>query len=148
MGPVLIREMEGVVYRASLPASIAQSANREDTSGMDGEAPLAGIILSSSGFSKQALLQVRSSSVPLAALHVLAQPQGDTVNEAEGVSDADGLAERCVSIVWNDLFGSPTRGLLAGGLEARWVRALSNRSGGLGDAPGRPVIYRDGKPLR
>lgn len=128
MGPILIREMEGVVFRACAPSPEPE----EDT-------PVAGIVLSSSGFSKQALLQVRSSSVPLAAMHVLALPQGEV--EVEG-KEAE-LVERCVSIVWSDKFGGSQNGLLEGGMEARWVRTASPR----GSMLGRPVIYRGGKPL-
>lgn len=130
MGPVLVREVEGVVFRAS-----ATSQGEEGV--------LAGVMLSSSGFSKQALLQVRSSSVPLVAMHVRAQKQGD---EDEGKAAA--LVERCVSIVWNDRFGAADGGLLEGGLEVRWVRSLSpQKGGGMEETLGRPVIYRAGKPL-
>ncbi|SPO43197.1 uncharacterized protein PSANT_00881 [Moesziomyces antarcticus] len=147
MGPVLVREVEGVVFRAaspSPPASPTATGNADSTDEVDlasdHDAPVAGIILSSSGFTKQALLQVRSSSVPLAAMHVLAQPQS--------TSDAGGkdLVERCVSIVWNDRFGS-SHGLLPGGMEARWIRSLSPRQGAADGTLGRPVIYRAGKPL-
>lgn len=147
MGPVLVREMEGVVFRASFPAPAPTVAAQGKTQSEEQveSAPLAGIILSSSGFSKQALLQVRSSNVPLAALHVVAQPQGEDEDEV----DPSELVERCVSIVWNDRFGSPTQGLLEGGMEVRWVRSLS---GGVGSggmlALGRPVIYRASKPLK
>lgn len=147
MGPVLVREVEGVVFRAASPSQPASptgtgnadSANDVDLAS-DDDAPVAGIILSSSGFSKQALLQVRSSNVPLAAMHVLAQPQS--------TSDVGGkhLVERCVSIVWNDRFGS-SHGLLPGGMEARWIRSLSPRQGAAEGTLGRPVIYRSGKPL-
>ncbi|KAJ1032067.1 hypothetical protein NDA13_002442 [Ustilago tritici] len=128
MGPVLIREMEGVIFRASSPSSDTEEAS----------APTAGIILSSSGFSKQALLQVRSSGVALAAMHVLALPQVEVENREEGE-----LVERCVSIVWNIKFGG-AYGLLEGGMEARWVRSIG--AGG-GSAMGRPVIYRGGRPI-
>ncbi|SPO20553.1 uncharacterized protein UTRI_00029 [Ustilago trichophora] len=149
MGPVLVREMEGVVFRASFPApapSVATQGQMQAEEQVE-SAPVAGIILSSTGFSKQALLQVRSSNVPLAAMHVVAQPQPQ--GEAEDEVDPSELVERCVSIVWNDRFGSPTQGLLEGGMEVRWVRSLS---GGVGSgdtlALGRPVIYRAGKPLK
>ncbi|SJX60062.1 uncharacterized protein SRS1_11377 [Sporisorium reilianum f. sp. reilianum] len=145
MGPVLIREMEGVVFRASSasPGAPLQGESTQDDDDDDG--PLAGIILSSSGFSKQALLQVRSSSVPLAAIHVLALPQGSSANAEEG--NAAALVERCISIVWNDRFGSASHGLLDGGMEVRWVRSLSPRKP-VDESLGRPVIYRAGKPLR
>lgn len=147
MGPVLIREMEGVVFRASSPSPGAsqQSDDSSIDASDDDDAPLAGVILSSSGFSKQALLQVRSSSVPLAAIHLLAQPQGSSVKEED--ADKAALVEQCVSIVWSDRFGSATSGLLEGGMEVRWLRSLSPRKGVEG-ALGRPVIYRAGKPLK
>lgn len=146
MGPVLVREMEGVVFRASLPLSGESSVTGVETPEAE-DAPLAGIILSSSGFSKQALLQVRSSNVPLAAMHVLAQPQKMSKDPQDSAETGD-LAERCVSIVWNDRFGSPTQGLLAGGLEVRWIRPLTARSRTTDEDLGRPVIYRAGRPLR
>ena len=142
MGPILIREMEGVVFRASSPVS--QQSGEADERGED--TPLAGIILSSSGFSKQALLQVRSSNVPLVALHVLAQPHTSSANTED--EDATALVERCVSIVWNDRFGSPTDGLLEGGMEVRWVRSLTPHITGREESVGRPIIYRAGKLLR
>lgn len=142
MGPVLVREMEGVVFRASTPASAATQQSRQSDGG-DQEEITAGIIMSSSGFSKQALLQVRSSNVPLAAIHVLAQPSACT---ADG-ENAAALAARCVSVVWNDRFGSPTHGLLEGGMEVRWVRSYSPRQNAVEGSMGRPVIYRAGKPL-
>lgn len=120
MGPVLVREMEGVLFRASSP-SPSESEEGERT---------AGIILSSSGFSKQALLQVRSSSVPLAAMHVRAQAQGEA-EEGE-------KAERCVAVVWNDKFGGEGR-LVEGGLEVRWSRSVGE---------GRPVVWRGERPLK
>ncbi|TKY90065.1 hypothetical protein EX895_000063 [Sporisorium graminicola] len=147
MGPVLIREMEGVVFRASSPLPSpagGPKGNTQEASG-DDDVPLAGIILSSSGFSKQALLQVRSSSVPLAAIHVLALPQASSTSSED--VDAAALVERCISIVWNDRFGSATHGLLDGGMEVRWVRSLSPRKAAE-ELLGRPVIYRAGKPLK
>ncbi|GAC96604.1 hypothetical protein PHSY_004187 [Pseudozyma hubeiensis SY62] len=148
MGPVLVREMEGVIFRASSPSPTSTKASGTvDGATIDvHNAPLAGILLSSSGFSKQALLQVRSSNVPLAAMHVLAQPQNptggvETINEPA-------LLERCVSIVWNDRFGSPAGGLLEGGMEVRWVRSLSPRKAAAEGSMGKPVIYRGGKPLQ
>ncbi len=145
MGPVLIREMEGVVFRASIPSS-ANGIKIEE----EGEpgAPLAGIILSSSGFSKQALLQVRSSNVPLAAIHVLAQPQSEAATALHETEISGELVERCVSIVWNDQFGSPTQGLFEGGMEVRWARTSAAHGKGVEASMGRPVIYRAGKPLR
>ena len=148
MGPVLVREMEGVVFRASLPPSSLSVPPTEANE--DGEeAPLAGIILSSSGFSKQALLQVRSSSVPLAAMHVLSEPLPPSTSGSGDETDSAGKVDRCVSIVWSDRFGSSTHGLLDGGMEVRWVRSLGRRGGG-GEMEelGRPVIYRGGSPLR
>ncbi|SNX81348.1 uncharacterized protein MEPE_00053 [Melanopsichium pennsylvanicum] len=150
MGPVLVREIEGVVFRASLPTAVSplptfvrvsegdeENPTAETQADESADAPVAGIILSSSGFSTQALLQVRSSSVPLAAMHVLAQP-------ADGNGADEKLMQRCVSIIWNDRFGSSTGGLLEGGMEVRWGREFGGNSG----APGRPVIYRGGRPLR
>lgn len=138
MGPVLIREVEGVIFRATSSPSLASVPSTETEGSGEADSPLAGIILSSSGFSKQALLQVRSSSVPLAAMHVLAQPYG--MDE-----DAD-LGERCVSIVWNDRFGSAANGLVEGGMEVRWARSPSANKNA--ESLGRPVIYHAGKQLR
>lgn len=149
MGPVLIREMEGVMLRnASSTTTPPFDSDSQDQTQVE-DAPLAGVILSSSGFSKQALLQVRSSNVPLVAMHVLAQSQAEAEAEAEKAASARShLADRCVAVVWNDRFGAPNQGLLDGGLEVRWVRTLSARSNAKDGGAGRPVIYRNGEPLR
>lgn len=150
MGPALVREMEGVMFRESSAVSVSK-AHREVTQATgsvavdEDDVPLAGIMLSSSGFSKQALLQVRSSNVPLAAMHILAQHHASCAGAERDNSEA--LVQRCVSIVWNDRFGSPTHGLLEGGMEVRWIRTLSRQKSAAQGSMGRPVIYQAGKPL-
>lgn len=132
MGPVLIREVEGVLHRANSPAPSS-----------DGTAPepsdlVAGIILSSSGFSKQAVLQVRSSILPLVAIHVKAEEPPNTNNAPSPAR----LDDRCLSIVWNERFGSRQHGLFGEELEVRWQRSLNPHA-----SADRPVIFRSGKPL-
>lgn len=128
MGPVLIREVEGVVHRASSP--VHPSSDRVEA--------VVGIILSSSGFSKQALLQVRSSTVPLVAVHVKAED----LQSAKASPLSNNLGERCLFIVWNERFASRQHGLLGDELEVRWQRSLDPHS-----ISERPLICLSGKPL-
>ena len=110
MGPVLVREMEGVLHRAQTT----------------GEQRVLGVILSSSGFSKQALIHAKSSQLPMVLAHVEAE-------QSPRPPPASASASRCLGIVWNDALDS----LLHTRFEIRWLRSSANG--------GRPVLYHEGK---
>ncbi|PWZ03030.1 hypothetical protein BCV70DRAFT_10088 [Testicularia cyperi] len=141
MGPVLIREVEGVLHRASSPASLSSPSETPEV--------VAGVILSSSGFSPKALIQVKSSILPLVAIHVLAERTSNVHFQEGGDRRIGSAGDRCVSIVWNDRFGSRQYGILGGELELRWERLLDSQaqhSDGQ-NVVGRPVLFHNGKRL-
>ncbi|EPQ31986.1 uncharacterized protein PFL1_00184 [Pseudozyma flocculosa PF-1] len=146
MGPVLVREVEGVLHRAHSSSRTASPSSSTPSEGSDDDSastsPVVGIILSSSGFSKQALMQARSSAFPMMLLHVeqQAEPAGSSSGQQPPAMGAKSLLERCQAIVWNEGVAGP-RGLLAGRMDLRWKRSL------VAGRADRPVLFCDGQRM-
>ncbi|PWN50021.1 hypothetical protein IE53DRAFT_387699 [Violaceomyces palustris] len=117
LGPSVVREIEGVLHRAltvpsgglsnrssspspSSPQSSPSSDDQHPVAGSErgqnvvggepggGGMGLVGALLSSSGFSKQATLQARSSSFPLLLIHIQSLPEAYIMDHLEMVDKA------------------------------------------------------------
>ncbi|WFD21226.1 hypothetical protein MCAP1_003487 [Malassezia caprae] len=98
VGPAIVRELEGTLLRAGWVGQQTQAAET-----------LFAILASASGFSKQSLLHMRASPLPMLLLHLAAD-----VAQAE-VPDV----LPCQGFVWNDALAG-RHGLLRGDYEAIW----------------------------
>ena len=137
IGPKYIREMEGVLARHFHNPSVNLH-----------EDPIVGLFLSSSPFTKSALLRAFSSPIPLMLLHLppitprlppdssreVTHGEQD-VNEQE---DTETSQPELGSVVCNPTLLSPG-GILHGEIEPRWERAPD----GLGE--GRPGLWYRGR---
>lgn len=117
--PKYVREMEGVLH-------VAGTSHMEE-----GAYPTVGLLISSSSFSKLALLRAHASPLPFMLLHL---PEHDT--EDHNVQDGTGCA--IGSVVFNPALGGPN-GILKGRFEPRWEYA------GLGAGGGRLGLWWDGR---
>lgn len=99
VGPVIVRELEGTLLRAGWVEQRTQVA----------PVPLFAILASASGFSKQSLLHMRASPLPMLLLHL-----GVDVAQAEMPEVLS-----CQGFVWNDALAG-RHGLLRGDYEAVW----------------------------
>ena len=100
IGPKYIREMEGVLHRY-----------------FNDPNPMVALFISESHFTKEALLRMQSSSIPLFLLHLPSEHENNIG-----------------SMVWNHAL-SGTDGLLQGRVEARWERRLES------ERVGRPSLW-------
>ncbi|KAK7683162.1 hypothetical protein QCA50_013835 [Cerrena zonata] len=139
IGPKYIREMEGVLTR---------HFHRDDpsqTESQSHEDPIVGLFISSSPFTKSALLRAYSSPIPFMLLHLppLAPHRlGETVSVGRGIDEEEDIQEtsrsELGSIVCNStLLGRD--GILQGEIEPRWERSPD----GVGE--GRPGLWYRGK---
>lgn len=130
IGPAYLREMEGVLHRCTVGVPHAQpppaeSAEREQDTPAQNSYPTIGMFLSSSPFTKQALLRAHSSPFPFCLLHL---PEPDELQVEEDGPDEHTLG----SIILNPALAS---GVLQGEIEARLERP--SRPGDLG----RPALW-------
>ncbi|WFD04166.1 hypothetical protein MOBT1_002869 [Malassezia obtusa] len=124
-GPSIVRELEGTLVRALWDKFQPRDEMLDPESVTPPEAPLVGVLAALSGFSKQAILQARSSRIPMLLLH-LTSPHDDFRDL------------HCAGFVWNEALAN---GALRGRLDVGWVEhAPRGRS-----APtSRVVLYHDG----
>jgi hypothetical protein len=109
MGPVYIRELEGVVYKH---VATRPQADGGEQAGAGRPHPIVALLISQSKFTQGCILAAQTSPVPFLLLHL---PES-------GAEGAIGSA------VWNSALGSE-RGALGGELEMRWERKLSETEG-------------------
>ncbi|KAF7800360.1 hypothetical protein EIP86_011610 [Pleurotus ostreatoroseus] len=109
IGPAYLREMEGVLHRYSVGAPQALSSSTEQATPSQSPYPIVGLFLSSSPFTKQAMLRVHSSPFPFCLLH-LPEPEEIEANEDEAEQTNLG------SIILNPTLAA---GVLRGEIEAR-----------------------------
>lgn len=124
-GPSIVRELEGTLARAAWNQWIPSQENTHSLPVAPNEAPLVGILATLSGFSKQALLQARSSRLPLVLVH-LTSPHPEFAPLA------------CTGFVWNDALAAAD-GPLRGRFAVRWLDHQPR-----GPRVSRPALYRDG----
>lgn len=115
LGPIHVRELKGVV----------NTAKTDDTAVM-------GILASSSGFSKQCLLQGLACDFPLLFLHLVAPTTSSQIE--------DDIPPACLSMITNDILATK---LLQSQIEIKHLISL--------DASGQkqsiPTLYMNGKPI-
>ena len=99
VGPATVRELEGTLLRAGWVEQRAQTA----------PVSLFAILASASGFSKQTLLHMRSSPLPMLLMHLAVDASQATMPQALP----------CQGFVWNDALAG-RHGLLRGDYEAIW----------------------------
>jgi hypothetical protein len=114
LGPIHVRELKGVV-----------NTNRSDNT------DVLAILASSSGFSKQCLLQGLACEFPLLFLHLVA-PAAD-------VQSSDDTPPACLSMITNDALASK---LLQGQMEIKHVISLDSK----GRKQSTPTMFMNGKP--
>lgn len=115
LGPVIVRELEGTLFRATwdaAPPSVSLPDGEHGGPVTPSGAPLVGVLAALNGFSKQAILQARTSRLPMLLLHLapLTPLQADTT-----------AALACHGFVWNDALAGPN-GLLRARYEALWAQ--------------------------
>ncbi|PIL27622.1 hypothetical protein GSI_10774 [Ganoderma sinense ZZ0214-1] len=129
IGPRYIREFEGVVLRHS-----AYLAANESGGPLTGclRSIVVGLFVSASPFTKASHLEVYSSPIPLALMHL---PEPPDPSESSPVPEPDFPG----TLVFNPAL-SGENGLFSAHLEARWER--SPVSGG-----GRPGLWSEGQRI-
>ncbi|KAL9937917.1 hypothetical protein V8E36_003462 [Tilletia maclaganii] len=153
LGPVYVRELEGVCYRKGFEARMllgddVQSTPPRAAAADDDESPatsptqfynvpLLGILASSSGFSSACARYALASPFPLLLLHLIDPPQNNHVGEQSST------APRFAALP-NPAFVAPT-GLMRGRLEFRSTRVLSPRSPSARSPADEQSLDKDGK---
>ena len=130
VGPNVVRELEGTMIRALWNQIQARNQIRAE---MPASAAVVGIIASQSGFSKHAMLHMRSSKLPMLCLHLAKR-----LTKCEDEKQLE-----CRGFMWNDALASQ-EGPLQGRFEVAWTCVPKGMR-----APGaspHPVmkLYRDG----
>ena len=130
VGPNVVRELEGTMIRALWDKIQAQNQIRAET---PASAAVVGIIASQSGFSKHAMLHMRSSKLPMLCLHLAKR-----LTKREDEKQLE-----CRGFMWNDALASQ-EGPLQGRFEVAWICVPKGMHAP--SASPHPVmkLYRDG----
>lgn len=99
LGPVILRELEGTLHRARLDATSAMArASQPGEELAELDAPLVGVLLAQSGFSKSTLIQALASPLPLILVHAHIVPTGsDAKDEAAPLTAAGIFANKALT---------------------------------------------------
>ncbi|WFC96402.1 hypothetical protein MBRA1_003059 [Malassezia brasiliensis] len=124
-GPHVVRELEGTLVRAAWDKFAPNSTTPDALATQPHEAPLIGVLAVLSGFSKHAMLQARSSRIPMLLLH-LTSPHSDFRDL------------HCAGFVWNEALA---HGVLDNRFDIGWVERASRSPK---DGVPQLVVYRDG----
>ena len=126
-GPSIVRELEGTLVRAVWDKFQPSEMHTSAAPLSAHEAPLVGVLATLSGFSKQAMIQARSSRLPLLLLH-LTSPRADFADL------------QCAGFVWNAALAA-SQGPLQGRFDVAWIEQRTRPRGKLEN---RVALYRDG----
>jgi Protein of unknown function (DUF2034) len=161
MGPGRVRELEGVVFRLASESgggpgghqgyrvddseALAEGANGDEGIGGVGRTPIVALLISSSPFTKAAVLRAHSSPIPMFLLHLpfeghLSSLNLDTITpETSVATNAEGA-----SAIWNQAL-SGSGGVLGGDLEVRWERHLASGMVAGGQGSMTPILWWKGR---
>lgn len=134
IGPKYIREMEGVLARHFRSPSVSSSPDD----------PIVGLFISSSPFTKSALLRAYSSPIPVMLLHLPPLTLGPPEVRREGGGGEEDARETSQSELGSIVCNSTllnTDGILQGEIEPRWERSPN----GVGE--GRPGLWYRGRRI-
>jgi Protein of unknown function (DUF2034) len=159
MGPGRVRELEGVVFRLASESAggrhqgygvedseaLAGRANGDEEKGGVGKSPIVALLISSSPFTKAAVLRAHSSPIPMFLLHLpfegrLSSLNLDTITPETSVA----TSVEGASAIWNQAL-SGSGGVLGGELEIRWERDLASRTVAGSQGSTTPILWWKGR---
>ncbi|KAG8959328.1 hypothetical protein FRC03_008112 [Tulasnella sp. 419] len=146
ISPKYVRELEGVSFRYShlgsmghLPTAF-EEMNQMSTQDSPRGTPVIALLLSSSPFSKSAIMRAQSSPLPIMLMHLPTPEQAHAGGESRDQIEGTAMLNPALA---------SEGGLLDGALEIRWERRISQSpSISADDSLGRLAIWWEGKRLK
>ena len=140
LGPGHVREMEGTLHRYITSTSVHADGTERSSSSAVLQRAVA-LLVSSSEFTKAAVLSAQSSSLPLLLIHV------PSVSNHPAHLDEGFQIGEVGSAIWNPALGG-SKGLFSGQIELLWERNLVSTTAERQDSvSGRPVLWYRGERL-